>query len=96
MISIILFLLLLANYVTSSFSIYLLAIGLVIFVPAFISIPSINFADFFTGTAAFTCSIFTDDCALAVKVVPEKMPKATETKNKCFIRKSGVVYVSTT
>jgi len=28
--------------------------------------------------------------------VPENMPIATETKNKCFIRKIGVLYVSTT
>ena len=51
------------------------------------SIPSINFVDFFAAILALTCSILTDDCALADKVVPEKMPMATETRKKFFIRK---------
>ena len=63
-----------------------------------ISIPSINFSDFFLAVRLLLRFAFdlAEVCAVADMVVPEKMPKATETKSKCFIRKIGVLYVSTT
>ena len=39
------------------------------------------------GTDGPISSIFIEDCAFADNDVPEKMPKATETKNKFCIRK---------
>jgi hypothetical protein len=47
--------------------------------------PSINCTDFFGDAANFTA--LTAFCALTDIDVPENMPAATETKNKCFIRK---------
>jgi len=66
------------------------------FIAGLISIPSIKWCDLFDGLPSFTCIAFTDVCALPDIDVPEKMPKATETKNKCFIRKIWGLHVSTT
>jgi len=64
--------------------------------------PSIKCVGFVTDgpLGALTSSdnrmILTEVCALPDIDVPENMPTATETKNKCFIRKIGGLHVSTT
>jgi hypothetical protein len=50
----------------------------------------------FDEKPSFNRMRFTVVCASTDIDVPEKMPKATETKNKCFIRKIGGLHVSTT
>ena len=66
-------------------------------VAAFTSgLPSIIISDLFGEIPSSNRNEFTEICALPDIDVPEKMPKATETKNKCFIRKMGCLHVSTT
>ena len=57
---------------------------------------SINVGDFFSAMPSASRIIFADVCASTDIDVPEKMPMATETKNKFFIRKIGGLHVSTT